>query len=390
MAPNMFNILVLFLAVVHRASPAPLDELKLGTPTTASQVRTSSSTAPIYTNTWALDCNVEGLPSDSFAANLNGHLPAPDILSCQSTCISTSWCQSYAFNTTSPSDPLCQMYDAPLLPGNIVPSKSSIFFSDKSFLGPSCFSSAPITSPVAYSSDTPTYAKTWVADCAVEGSAASYLGTQYSFPENDILDCQTRCYYTAPCISWAWNSTSDNEKCLWYNAWLEVTAGSTGVFFSDRIPDDNSDSCYSASPVALPESITNLTSIVYAKTFVADCAVQGAPPATLTANLLRPNEGIASDLLSCQALCRQTTPCISWAWNSTSKGEGDKDAQNGGGCLLYDAWQTTKPGGLGIERGDTGVWFSNKYPLDSSDFCFTTNETLAMSTTNEDYGYKIL
>jgi hypothetical protein len=148
-------------------------------------------------------------------------------------------------------------------------------------------------------------------------------------------------------------------RSLYINTKAKVTAISTVM--TRRFASTISTIDHSISTTNLkqrqPSSTTN-SSTVYTKTNVSDCNVQGTASADLTARKLWTMN--ATDVLQCQLYCRATTPCISYSFQP----------QVDVNCVFYNAWTGDWTSSV-IKSETSGIFFSNKYPSDGSDFCYS-------------------
>jgi len=235
--------------------------------------RTWDADAPIHSKSWIRDCALEGTSTDEMESYRYFGVPfATGILDCQLYCSSINLCYAWAWDTTAEPKERCRRYAASWDPWilsvpRIEPGKTGVFFSDRDpgdeILGGSnfCYSDHPITLPV--------YAKTFVPDCAIEGSPnSSYPTSQIPSPNaTDILHCQAGCLAEDKCSSWSWNSTvwnftanpgvSPTKRCMWYSFWIwwspgEVAPGKTKTFFSNKYPSDGTRFCYGNMPIPEP------------------------------------------------------------------------------------------------------------------------------------------
>lgn len=287
--------------------------------------RTWDPGAPIHSKSWLRDCSVEGTSTDEMESYRYFSVPfATGILDCQLYCSSINICYSWAWDTTAEPEERCRRYAASFDPWiltvpRIKPGKTGIFFSDRDpaddILGPNnfCYSDHPITVPV--------YAKTFVSDCAIEGSpSSSHLNSQIPTPNaTDILHCQAGCFAEDNCVSWSWNSTVWNfdanpgvippNRCMWYSVWIwwspgEVVPGKTRTFFSNKYPGDGTKFCYGNMPIPEP--------VLEVEAFGTSNNTQGAGSIGV----------ISIHKCAPEAAKKQALPNLSSAGNSTSSSTG--------------------------------------------------------------------
>ncbi|CAG8983991.1 hypothetical protein HYALB_00009593 [Hymenoscyphus albidus] len=100
---------------------------------------------------------------------------------------------------------------------------------------------------------TPIVTKTGVADCNVQGTANEVMTSKIfgSARASDILNCQVQCRTITACISYSYQppASTKDDNCVFYNMFLDKgvkPSKRSGIFFSDKYPDDGSDYCYSS------------------------------------------------------------------------------------------------------------------------------------------------
>ncbi|EPE30169.1 hypothetical protein GLAREA_12892 [Glarea lozoyensis ATCC 20868] len=104
------------------------------------------------------------------------------------------------------------------------------------------------------SSTAPIATKANVDGCNQQGIATSLLqshlwGTTKAL---DVLECQRRCMTVSQCISYSFRigTTSDDSNCVFYHMFTAngtnavVPSETSGIFFSDKYPEDGSNFCY--------------------------------------------------------------------------------------------------------------------------------------------------
>ncbi|KAN0103181.1 hypothetical protein V8E51_011494 [Hyaloscypha variabilis] len=97
------------------------------------------------------------------------------------------------------------------------------------------------------------------------------------------------------------------------------------------------------------------------KTGVAGCNVQGTPSAVLTSNILE--RAYAADPLSCQLLCMYRSRCEAYSFQASTSASRKN-------CVFY----STYIDGSKVLLGNSGIYFSDKYPDDGSNFCYGSSE----------------
>jgi hypothetical protein len=68
----------------------------------------------------------------------------------------------------------------------------------------------------------------------------------------DPLSCQLLCMYRSRCEAYSFEeSTSTSAKnCVFYSTYIDgskVVSSSSGIYFSDKYPDDGSNFCYGST-----------------------------------------------------------------------------------------------------------------------------------------------
>lgn len=164
------TVLLLLLAGANLSIQAPIDDgfpllsplnLLIRSPPLEEITRTTiprrsgaaGAAAAFVTNTYSLDCNLEGSPSVDL-----GLLDTLDpdgiynVLECQVECDNNSTCQSYSWdiNQGGSSGGICSLYSGLLLPGTIVSGNTGVFYYGKGeYVGDEygCFSWTDIVIP---------------------------------------------------------------------------------------------------------------------------------------------------------------------------------------------------------------------------------------------------
>jgi len=113
-----------------------------------------------------------------------------------------------------------------------------------------------VTATSATSSSTAIPTKTGLKNCNVQGTANAVVtsniwGSQYAA---DPLVCQLECMYISRCEAYSFQAptTSDSNNCVLYTTLIDgsskITLSNTsGVFFSDKYPEDGSNFCYGST-----------------------------------------------------------------------------------------------------------------------------------------------
>jgi hypothetical protein len=99
------------------------------------------------------------------------------------------------------------------------------------------------------------------------------------------------------------------------------------------------------------------------KTGVKNCHVQGLPSDLLTSNIW--GSARASDPLTCQLKCMYISQCESYSFQMPSV-----KTPVDGNCVFYHMFID---GHLAPSK-TSGVFFSDKYPSDGSNFCYGSVE----------------
>ncbi|KAF7916897.1 hypothetical protein BELL_0168g00020 [Botrytis elliptica] len=111
---------------------------------------------------------------------------------------------------------------------------------------------------------------------------------------------------------------------------------------------------------SIPTTTTTSSAAIATKT-INGCNVQGTADTALAARYF--GSGPYADILKCQSTCRGVTACISYSWTPLTSN-----------CTLYNSWMddfnTGDTTGYVVLSDDSGTFFSDKYPSDSSDFCY--------------------
>jgi hypothetical protein len=102
------------------------------------------------------------------------------------------------------------------------------------------------------------------------------------------------------------------------------------------------------------------TSTITVKSGIADCAVHGTATHALLARELDSN--YASDISACQLACELGSRCESWSFYPPTS----SDDEN---CVFYTSYIRDTEKYLRV-NATSSVVFSDKYPLDGSNFCF--------------------
>jgi hypothetical protein len=100
---------------------------------------------------------------------------------------------------------------------------------------------------------------------------------------------------------------------------------------------------------------------VATKTGLANCNVQGTPSSTLNSNIL--DRSHAADPISCQLLCMYRSRCEAYSFQESTSAS----TKN---CVFY----STYIDGSKVSSGSSGIYFSDKYPDDGSNFCYGSTE----------------
>ncbi|KAF5879135.1 uncharacterized protein Bfra_006340 [Botrytis fragariae] len=130
-----------------------------------------------------------------------------------------------------------------------------------------------------------------------------------------------------------------------------ITATTTDLPTTTEVPTTTS----------TPTTSTTSSAAIATKT-IDGCNVQGIADTALAARYF----GSASyaDILKCQSTCRGVTACISYSWTPLNSN-----------CTLYNSWMddfnTGDTSGYVLLSDDSGTFFSDKYPSDGSDFCYS-------------------
>ncbi|APA07681.1 hypothetical protein sscle_03g024510 [Sclerotinia sclerotiorum 1980 UF-70] len=83
------------------------------------------------------------------------------------------------------------------------------------------------------------------------------------------------------------------------------------------------------------------------------CNVQGMAEAGLTSKIF--GTYTLDDLVTCQTVCGRVTPCISYSYDVNTKV-----------CTAYNQWMDN----LVLSDTSSGIFFSDKYPSDGTNFCY--------------------
>lgn len=119
----------------------------------------------------------------------------------------------------------------------------------------------------------------------------------------------------------------------------------------------------SSTPTSNSKSSPPTTSAVPVPTkTLNDCNVQGTASTSLISNLL--DKYYAADPLSCQLLCMYRSRCESYSFQAPSPA----NAKN---CVFYS---TYIDGSLKVVSSSSGIYFSDKYPSDGSNFCYGSDQ----------------
>ncbi|RDL32087.1 uncharacterized protein BP5553_09489 [Venustampulla echinocandica] len=100
------------------------------------------------------------------------------------------------------------------------------------------------------------------------------------------------------------------------------------------------------------------------KTNVKGCHVEGVPNAYMLSNTWGSSR--ASDVLLCQLKCMYISQCQSYSFRAPSTTREDN-------CVFYHMFITRGPQGV-IPSRTSGIFFSDKYPGDGSNFCYGSRE----------------
>jgi len=118
---------------------------------------------------------------------------------------------------------------------------------------------------------------------------------------------------------------------------------------------------FSSTSDSNPSQPTITTLPIPTKTGVANCNVQGTPSAGLISNILE--RSYAADPLSCQLLCMYRSRCEAYSFQAST-------ATSTKNCVFY----STYIDGSKVTAGNSGIYFSDKYPDDGSNFCYGSSE----------------
>ncbi|CAG8954280.1 hypothetical protein HYFRA_00005901 [Hymenoscyphus fraxineus] len=79
------------------------------------------------------------------------------------------------------------------------------------------------------------YAKTYLPDCAIEGSFVENPTSKHYGPQavHDIIACQTQCHYTGGCVMYSWDINAKANACYLYAANGSMNVAST--VFTDTV-----------------------------------------------------------------------------------------------------------------------------------------------------------
>lgn len=121
----------------------------------------------------------------------------------------------------------------------------------KAFPTPTIDSNLPLQTP----NDSPIPTKTGLANCNVQGTPSADLTDNIleRISADDPLSCQLLCMYQSRCESYSFeeSSSASAKNCVFYSTYIDgttkVTSSSSGVFFSDKYPDDGSNFCYGSN-----------------------------------------------------------------------------------------------------------------------------------------------
>ncbi|KUJ19904.1 uncharacterized protein LY89DRAFT_580559 [Mollisia scopiformis] len=114
------------------------------------------------------------------------------------------------------------------------------------------------------------------------------------------------------------------------------------------------------SPTASP---TTSTSTAIPTKSLKNCNVEGIPADYLVSNIL--DMRYAYDALSCQLKCMYMSRCESYSWQMPVS----EDSNN---CVFYS---TLIDGVRKVTASNiSGIFFSDKYPSDKSNFCYGSTE----------------
>lgn len=117
-----------------------------------------------------------------------------------------------------------------------------------------------------------------------------------------------------------------------------------------------------SSPTSDPTpSLPTINAPIPTKTGLANCNVQGTPSTTLASNIL--DRAYAEDPISCQLLCMYRSRCEAYSFQ-ISTSESSKN------CVFY----STYIDGSKVSSGSSGIYFSDKYPDDGSNYCYGSSE----------------
>lgn len=97
---------------------------------------------------------------------------------------------------------------------------------------------------------------------------------------------------------------------------------------------------------------TTTSSAIPTKT-IAGCNVQGTAAPDLTSQYW--GSTTAPNSTACQLSCIYVSQCISYSWQPAV-----------GACIFYHQWMD----GLVVASNNSGIYYSDKYPSDGTNFCF--------------------
>jgi hypothetical protein len=138
---------------------------------------------------------------------------------------------------------------------------------------------------------------------------------------------------------------------------LPIMTTTTTLVTSTRAPAKQ----YS-TPTSDPNPfLPTISAPIPTKTALANCNVQGTPSTALTSNILE--RSYAADLLSCQLLCMYRSRREAYSFEESTSAS----AKN---CVFY----STYIDGSKVVSSSSGIYFSDKYPDDGSNFCYGSTE----------------
>ncbi|KAF7864463.1 hypothetical protein EAF04_006597 [Stromatinia cepivora] len=109
-----------------------------------------------------------------------------------------------------------------------------------------------------------------------------------------------------------------------------------------------------------PTTTTTTSSTIVAKN-IGGCNVQGTADVGLSSKIF--DTATAPDIVSCQSRCGGITACISYSYDVNTTV-----------CTAYNQWmdnfQSGDTTGFVVLSDSSGIFFSDKYPDDGTNFCY--------------------